>query len=53
MSNDPRDQRTAPEQKPQNLPVRFCPNCSGELTEHRCKLRCERCGFYLSCSDYY
>jgi Zn finger protein HypA/HybF involved in hydrogenase expression len=33
--------------------ARFCPNCSAELQEHRCKLSCPRCGFYLSCSDFY
>jgi|SRR5579872_782739 len=32
---------------------RFCPNCSAELKESRCKLSCPRCGFYLSCSDFY
>ena len=34
-------------------PERFCPNCSAELKEHRCKLSCGQCGFYLSCSDFY
>jgi len=34
-------------------PERFCPNCSGELRESRCKLSCPGCGFYLSCSDFY
>jgi hypothetical protein len=34
-------------------PERFCPNCSAELKESRCKLSCKVCGFYLSCSDFY
>ncbi len=32
---------------------RFCPNCSTPLVDHRCKLKCPQCGFYLSCSDFY
>jgi len=34
-------------------PQRFCPNCSSELKESRCKLSCPTCDFYLSCSDFY
>ncbi|HXE31371.1 MAG TPA: hypothetical protein VN515_06180 [Terriglobales bacterium] len=29
-----------------------CPQCSRRLEERGCKLRCPRCGYYLSCSDY-
>jgi len=32
---------------------RFCPNCSTQLKDTRCKLSCPQCGFYLSCSDFY
>ncbi len=29
-----------------------CANCGATLVERRCKLIC-RCGYFLSCSDYY
>ncbi|HKG57696.1 MAG TPA: hypothetical protein VKA85_10655 [Candidatus Limnocylindrales bacterium] len=34
------------------LVVRTCANCGAEMDERKCKLIC-RCGYFLSCSDYY
>jgi hypothetical protein len=34
-------------------PILYCPVCSTRLTPRQCKLICEECGYYLSCSDYY
>ena len=35
--------------------IRTCPVCSKELAERKCKRYCPdpRCGYYLSCADYY
>jgi hypothetical protein len=32
--------------------VLTCINCGARMTERKCKLVC-RCGYFLSCSDYY
>ena len=34
-------------------PMLYCPVCSVRLTARKCKLLCERCGYYMSCADYY
>lgn len=31
---------------------RWCPRCSHELHNERCKLRCPRCHYFMSCSDF-
>ena len=41
-----------PQPKPDE-PMLYCPVCSTRLTERKCKLICEKCGYYLSCADYY
>jgi len=34
-------------------PMLFCPRCNSRLTELKCKLMCGKCGYYMSCADYY
>ena len=43
---------TAP-QKPEDEPMLYCPVCSTRLAQRKCKLFCEKCGYYMSCADYY
>jgi hypothetical protein len=31
---------------------RWCPCCGHELENHKCKLRCPRCHYFMSCSDF-
>jgi hypothetical protein len=31
----------------------YCPVCFCALEQHRCKLICKSCGYFMSCSDYY
>jgi hypothetical protein len=42
-----------PEQKSNEEPMLYCPVCSTRLTPRKCKLLCEKCGYYMSCADYY
>jgi hypothetical protein len=46
-------EREAEAEKLPEHPCVYCPNCSERLTEHKCKLVCRRCGYYMSCADYY
>jgi len=39
--------------KDESEPMLYCPRCSTRLTELKCKLVCRKCGYYLSCADYY
>ena len=42
---------TAAETDP-GLLMLTCANCGAAMDERKCKLIC-RCGYFLSCSDYY
>ena len=35
------------------LAMLHCPNCSQRLQDRGCRLRCNRCGYFMDCSDYY
>jgi len=51
---DLRDTTPDPPQKvSEQEPMLYCPVCSKRLSERKCKLFCEQCGYYMSCADYY
>lgn len=31
---------------------RWCPRCGTELHNEKCKLRCPKCHYFMSCSDF-
>src|SRR5712692_6280252 len=49
-ARDPPFAHTSPQPEE---PMLYCPVCATRLTERKCKLICEKCGYYLSCADYY
>ncbi len=42
----------APAESDPALVILTCANCGAPMDERKCKLVC-RCGYFLSCSDYY
>jgi hypothetical protein len=57
MSSVPPERESQPEAEPSQAgecePMLYCPVCSTRLAGLKCKLICERCGYYMSCADYY
>jgi hypothetical protein len=43
---------SAPVDEDPGVVVLTCANCGAAMDERKCKLIC-RCGYFLSCSDYY
>jgi NADH pyrophosphatase NudC (nudix superfamily) len=31
---------------------KWCPRCGHELENQKCKFRCPRCHYFMSCSDF-
>lgn len=48
---EPRGRAAAAEPDPAVV-ILTCANCGASMDERKCKLVC-RCGYFLSCSDYY
>jgi hypothetical protein len=47
--------KTCPGPSDQNIPGehwRYCLQCGHELINEKCKLRCPRCHYFMSCSDF-
>jgi len=52
-SEQSEDARPPAQEKNAGEPMLYCPVCSTRLSEFKCKLVCAKCGYYMSCSDYY
>ena len=55
MEKDNEQVKSCPESSGENVSGehwRFCPQCGHELINEKCKLRCPRCQYFMSCSDY-
>ena len=54
LIDDAPDEASSPDLSPDD-PAELmltCANCGARMDERKCKLIC-RCGYFLSCSDYY
>jgi len=51
MSQVDPDESSPPEPAAENLHL-ICPNCDARMLDRGCKLICERCGYFMGCSDF-
>ncbi len=40
-------------EKASEEPMLYCPVCSSRLEDVKCKLVCGKCGYFMSCADFY
>jgi hypothetical protein len=45
------DELVQPPPPPENLHF-TCPNCEAPMLDRGCKLICQRCGYFMGCSDF-
>jgi hypothetical protein len=53
MLDHPEPKPVEPDRQLEEDPMLYCPVCSTRLTGRKCKLQCEKCGYFMSCADYY
>jgi hypothetical protein len=53
MADEERVKREGADRQAPDEPMLYCPRCNTRLTELKCKLVCDKCGYYMSCADYY
>ncbi len=53
MNPEAQPARPEPPREEAEEPMLWCPVCSARLEQKQCKLFCARCGYYMSCADYY
>jgi len=52
IDDEPQPAATSAVEEDPGTVVLTCANCGAAMDERKCKLIC-RCGYFLSCSDYY
>jgi hypothetical protein len=45
------EESQSPEPREENIHL-LCPNCDARMLDRGCKLICQRCGYFMGCSDY-